>query len=136
MLTRVELSSFIPVLPSRLSGKAGLKFKRDALPPPASMSELARDRHHDLKESSLQISTLTGIHSIAFMQNKPSQPGRASLTSCPGYCHLKFTSTSGSPSTVQITCTLSLTSALLDDAAIVVEGGPLGTERQCLEAEN
>lgn len=68
------------------------------------------------------------VQNAAFVKNKPFQAGHTPLTSCPGYCHLKFTSTSGSPRTVQTTWTLSLTPALLDNAAIEVEGGPLGTE--------
>lgn len=63
-------------------------------------------------------------------KKKKFQPRQTPLTSCPGYCQLKFTSTSGSPRTVQITWMPSLTSALLDDATIVVEGGPLGTYRK------
>lgn len=65
-----------------------------------------------------------------YEEQKAFQPRQTSLTSCPGYCQLKLTSTSGSPRTVQATWIPSLTLALLGDATIVAEGGPLGTDRR------
>lgn len=52
------------------------------------------------------------------------------LTFCPGKIHLNSTSTSGSPNTVQSTLMLSPPFTLLDDARMVVDGGPLGTGRK------
>lgn len=55
LLTRVRALKLQFCAAFRLSGKDGLKFKRDVLPPPASMPELARGSHHNRKESSFQI---------------------------------------------------------------------------------
>lgn len=49
------------------------------------------------------------------------------LTFCPGKSHLNSTSTSGSPRTVQSTLMSSPPLTLLEEAKMVVDGGPLGT---------
>ena len=49
------------------------------------------------------------------------------LTFCPGKIHLNSTSTSGSPRTVHSTLMSSPPFTLLEEAKIVVDGGPLGT---------
>lgn len=109
---RVELSSFLPVLLLDSQGKRGWSSKGICcLLLPACLNW-----QEHLKCCLWEEQTISG------------RAGHTPLTSCPGYCHLKFTSTSGSPRTVQTTWTLSLRPALLDDTAIVAEGGPLGTE--------